>query len=263
MATPVITPPVEPVKIEFSAEQQAHINRLFDQRFATVQQKAEAAAQPLREEIEKLKKENAELAAKVAPPVAQPVTPPKPDAEREQTLQLLRNEQQQTAAAKSAFDREKQRADELATANAEILKNQAIRDAATHLDNGLEFHDLPMVIEMVKNFIILDKDTQQYVVKINGVVKQNSQLLPMTLTEYFMEYAAARPYLVKSQVKPGAGSKESGNAGGGQGEVGMIRSKADLTVPGDSPAARMASSKLKSAYIAKFGVEKFLALPAK
>jgi hypothetical protein len=260
MAEPAVIPSVDPVKIEFSPEQQAHIQKLFDQRFAAISTKKEAELKPLQDENAELKKQLEE--ARKTTPHVDPVITKTPDAEREQTLQLLKNEQQQTLAAKTAFDREKERADRIESVNAEILKNQAIRDAASHLENGLEFHDLPMVIELVKNSIFLDKDSGAYIVKVNGIVKQNSALMPMTLTEYFMEYAAARPYLVKSQVKGGAGSKESGT-GSGQGEVGVIRSKADLTVPGDSPTARQATAARKSAYISKFGVEKFLALPAR
>ena len=257
MSTPAITP--DPTKIEFSAEQQAHIQKLFDARFAAIATKKEAELKPLQDKVSALEAELAE-ARKAATPV-DPAAPKTGEAEREQQLQILRAEQQNTAAAKAAYEREKQRADETAAVNAEILKSQAIRDAASHLDNGLEFHDLPMVLELVKHNVFLDKDSGQYVVKIGGVVKQNSALLPMTLTEYFMEYATARPYLVKSQVKGGAGSKESGP--GGQDQVGIIRSKADLTVPGDNPASRQATAAKKSAYISKFGMDKFLALPAR
>ena len=260
MATPIVTPPV-PEKVEFTEAQQAHIQRLFDARFSTIAKKKDEELKPLQDENAELKRQIEALKIVQPVPEHKVVTPPVADAEREQTLQLLRNEQQQTAAAKAAFDREKQRADGIEAANAEMLKNMAIRDAASHLENGLEFHDLPMVIELVRNSIVLDKDSGEYVVKVGGVVKKNSSLMNMSLTEYFMEYAAARPYLVKSQVKGGAGSKESGNGGGGQEQVGLIRSKADLTVGGNPTS--MGSVKLRSAYITKFGVEKYNALPLK
>jgi hypothetical protein len=245
MATAVITPE----KIEFTDAQQTHIQKLFDARFATIKQKAEAEAQAVRDELDKIKKENDDLKKKVN---AEPDGGHKDSAEKEQMAALLRAEQQNTAAAKDAFVREKERADGLAAQNAEILKTQAIISAASNLENGLEFHDLPMVIELVKNMIFLDKDTNQYVVKINGVVKMNKALQPMMLGEFFMEYAAQRPYLVKSQAKPGAGSHESGSGDVGQGGVGVIRTKADLK----TVAA-------KSAYISKFGIDAFTKLPAK
>jgi negative regulator of genetic competence, sporulation and motility len=260
MSTPAIVPD-QPAKIEFSAEQQLHIQKLFDERFAKIATRKEAELKPLQDELAETKR-LLEEAKKAAPVVhVDPIV--KPDAEREQTLQLLKNEQQQTAAAKTAFEREKERADRAEAENADIQKNQAIRDAASNLENGLEFHDLPMVIELVKNTIVLDKDSGQYVVKIGGVVKQNSALEPMSLVQYFMEYAQARPYLVKSQVKGGAGSKESGPGGVGQDGVGIIRSKEDLTVHEGNRVHLEKTAKLKSAYITKFGMDKFLALPAK
>lgn len=244
MSTPTIVPEV---KVEFSVEQQAHIQRLFDARFATVKTKAEEALKPLQDKVAELELEKAELLKKVTPPVADKPTPS--DAEREQTLSLLRAEQTNTAAAKSAWEIEKKRADELENKNAEINRNQAIRDAASNLEGGLQFHDLPMVTELVKNTIVLDKDTGTYVVKINGVVKQNSSLLPMTLSEYFLEYATQRPYLVKSQVKGGTGSQESTTS---QSAVGVVHTKADLKTTAQ-----------KIAYIDKFGLDKFEKLATK
>jgi hypothetical protein len=160
----------------------------------------------------------------------------------------LRAEQTQTQAAKSAWENEKQRADKLDAELADSRKNQAIRDAASHLDGGLEFHDLPMVTELVKGFVVLDKDSNSYVVKINGVVKMNNSLTPMTLSEYFVEFATQRPYLVKSQAKAGAGSQESGTQG--QVGVGVIRSRADLK-----------TVLQKTDYINKFGYDAYAKLP--
>lgn len=251
MATPIITPE----KIEFTEAQQAHIQKLFDTRFASISTKKEEEVTAAKAETARVAKELEDLRKKV-PTVEAPPTAHASTEEKEQMAALLRSEQSNTQAAKTAWEKEKERADSLAAVNSEILKTQAIHAAASNLENGLVFHDLPMVTELVKRSIVLDKDTNQYVVKINGVVKMNKSLQPMTLPEYFMEYATQRPYLVKSQVKPGSGSQES--ISGGQGEIGIIRTKADLNRGTVSQTVAA-----KSAYITKFGLEQYSKLPTK
>jgi len=89
-------------------------------------------------------------------------------------------------------------------------------------------------------------------VKENGNIKLNSGMTPMTLTEYFSQFAAARPYLVKGAVKNGTGAAESGRAGSFQNNLGTIKTKADVK-----------TTKEKVEYITKFGYAAWEKLPTK
>lgn len=243
-------PDVKP-KVEFTAEQQDHINTIFNTRFAKISEQKDAEKKVLEDKVAAL-----ELAVAAKPKVDTPNDAPdaKVEEERKQTLNLLNAEKQQTKAAKDAFDAERSLRVRAEEQNAQILKNQAIRDAASHMDT-IEFYDLGLVTELVKELVVFDKDSNRFVVKENGVVKQNSSLEPMTLTEYFQAFAVQRPYLVKGVAKGGSGSSDS-DRHSSQFDAGLIHTKADL-----NKGTQSQRIKAKSDYITKFGLEAFTALP--
>lgn len=237
---------VETPKVEFTPEQQEHINNLFNQRFAKVATKHEQEMKAMSDAIEALKTKTAEPPA---PPKAGDT--PTEEENKRQMKALLDAERQQTNSIKSLLDAERAEKAKVIEENKKILKDQAINDAAANLPNGVEFHELKTVKKLVEDDIVFDTDSNQWVVKENGVIKQNSSLLPMTLTEYFGQFAAARPYLVKGQVKGGAGSAESGHSQH-VGGVGVVKTKADVKTTKD-----------KVDFIAKFGYEAWAKLPTK
>lgn len=245
MATPVIVPPVEPVvKPQLDAETQDYVNNLFNQRFAKIQSKHEQELKALSDKLEELK---------TAPPVAVPpvvVPTTDPEESKRQMKQLLDAEKANTRSIQSLLDVEKADKLKVIQENKTILKNQAISDAVQDLPNGLEFHEVKTVKKLTEDDISFDEDSNQWVVKENGVIKQNASLVPMTLSEYFAAFAAARPYLVKGTTKGGSGSAESG-APTVKG-VGIVRSKADVK-----------SVKEKVDFISNFGYDKWAALPTK
>jgi len=229
-------------KVEFTPEQQEHINRLFNQRFAKVAEKNDATLADLTTRLAA-----AEEAAKaVKKPVDKSVDNADADEAKKQMKALLDAEKLRAANAESIARAKDIEITKYLTENKKILKDQAIRDAAASMPT-FEFHDLKLVQKLVEDDIEYDEDNSQWVVKQNGVVKNNSSLTPMTLSEYFAEFAGARPFLVKGQVKGGAGSGEGNRQVGG---IGVVRSRADLK-----------SIKDKVAYVAKFGEAAFAALP--
>lgn len=233
-------------KVEFTQEQQDHIQNLFNQRFAKIKEQEEAKAKALQEQIDALKAQQ---------PTKEPVAATDEEL-RKQNLALLNAEKQNTATVKTAWEQEKAARIKVEEENAKILKDQAIINAASRLGT-VEFHDLNLVKELVQGQVFFDKDSNQFVVKENGVVKNNSSMQPMSLSEYFLAFATDRPYLVKGVAKGGSGSSESGR-NSNQFDAGVIRSKADL-----SKGTKEQAVKAKSDYISKFGYEQFAKLPAK
>lgn len=239
---PIVENP--PAKVEFTPEQQEHINNLFNQRFAKITSKHESEMKAMSDAIEALK---------TKPPETKKDDPPSGGNDEENKRQmkaLLDAERQNTTNVKNMLEAEKAEKTKIIEENKRILKDQAINEAASSLPNGIEFHELKTVKKLVEDDIVFDADSNQWVVKENGVVKQNNSLQPMTLSEYFAQFAAARPYLVKGSVKGGSGSAESGRQQ--VGGVGVVKSKADIK-----------TTKEKVAFISKFGYEEWAKLPSK
>lgn len=235
---------VEAPKVEFTPEQQEHINNLFNQRFAKITTKHESEMKAMSDSIEALKVK--------ATPTPTPTPSPDTDENKRQMKELLDAERAQTTNIKNLLDASNTEKAKILEENKRILKDQAINDAAQSLPNGVEFHELKTVKKLVEDDISFDADANQWVVKENGTVKLNSSLTPMTLTEYFAQFAAARPYLVKGSVKGGSGSAESGRGNGPIGGVGVVRAKSDVK-----------TTKEKVDYITKFGYAAWEKLPTK
>jgi hypothetical protein len=234
----------------FDDKQQSFINDMFDKRFAKIQSKHEA-------EVARLKKERDD--AKTAADAAASVSDANKDgnnkdgkneAEEAQYKALLEGQKREAEAAKQSAIKAQEEAKKTREEMSSLKKSQAIRDAATTLDNGLEFHELSLVETLVGPTVSFDEDSNQYVVKENGVIKKNASLLPMTLKEYLTGFAAERPYLVRGTTKGGAGSSEGSRKSSGGAAV--VRSKADLKTVAE-----------KSDYITNFGYDAWEKLPAK
>jgi hypothetical protein len=137
---------------------------------------------------------------------------------------LLEAEKAKTAAAVSAAEKMKQEKESALKDAYRIRKEVAMRRAASDAAN---FYTIEDVLALTDAQIEFDNDVNDWVVKEGGIIKQNSELKPMTLKEFYEGWAQARPYLVNGDVKGGAGSTE--NKGGNS--TGTVTSRADLKTP--------------------------------
>lgn len=172
------------------------------------------------------------------------------DAEKAQYKALIDAEKARTKAASDALAEESKKRGELESTNKKILKDVAISRAITDQDT-FHFHNTDVVKVLTEGRIVFDDETGQYQVKDeNGVIMQNNSLQPMSLKEFYSQFASQHPYLVSSNAKGGTGAGESNRtvAGG----LAKVTSKADLK-----------TVKEKSEFIAKFGYDAFEKLPVK
>lgn len=237
---------------KFDEAQQAFIQELIDKRFgkvsskheqeiATLKSQFEQEKQTLLDELNKLKEgKGNEGKGKGGS---------NNDADKEQYTKLLDAEKQNTAQALQMKKDLEERLKQAEERNRGILKDQAIRDAATSNQN-YEFVDLKAVRKLTEDSIFWDEDSESWVIKENGVIKKNSSLLPMTLAEFYAEFASQHPYLVKGTTKAGAGSGEGGRSNNSG--MGKVTAKADLKTVKD-----------KVDFINKFGQEAYEKLPLK
>src|SRR5271157_1072134 len=134
---PVVTPVepvIPPVKVEFTPEQQEHINNLFNQRFAKVTAKHESEMKAMSDAIEALKTKP----VVVTPPVKEGNTS---EDNVRQMREFLAQEKENSKNLKGLLDASKVEKDKIIEENKKILKDQAIAEAASTLPNGVEFHE--------------------------------------------------------------------------------------------------------------------------
>jgi hypothetical protein len=116
---------------------------------------------------------------------------------------------------------------EIQTAKEESLnikRDVAITSAASKID----FVDLNVVAKLTKDNITTDPETGRYViVGDNGQPRLNGQYEPMSLDEFYADYAAKNKYLVRSNVGTGTGQSTatSRSASGGKYEASEIFGK--------------------------------------
>ncbi len=250
MGTPVVTPEVTPAKVEFSAEQQEHINNLFNQRFAKITSKHDAEMKAMSEKLEELKVKADEVKPPVVTPAPTATEKEKEEEAKRQMKAYLDQEKLATNTAKQQVRTEQEANARLLAENKRILKNQAITEALTSMAGGLEFHNIQTVKKLVEDTIAFDEESGQWVVKENGQIKLNNSMNPMTLAEYFPMFAAANTYLVKGTAKAGSGSAESGK--GFTHTPGSVKSRSDIK-----------TTKEKVDFISKHGYEAWEKLPVR
>jgi len=234
---------------QFTEEQQAFINNVIDQRIGKTKAQAEKEkADAITAAVNKaIADKDAEITRLNESLKSKGGNPAEIEAERAQMKSLLAAEKQNTQTAAELAKKHLERADSLFAENRAILKGQAIREAMD-AQESFSFVDPKVVRQLVDGDIVYDDESNAWVVKQNGVVRQNSSLQPMSVKEFLAEFAAQHPYLVKGTTKGGTGSRESSGGAG----LGKVTTKADLKTTAE-----------KSDYIKKFGYDAFAKLPAK
>jgi hypothetical protein len=232
-------------KTTFTEDQQSVINDMFDKRFGKIQSKHEQELARVKAEAEE-KVAAAEAAAAAAAGKKGGAATGEDDPQVKQFKDLLENEKKETKKASDLAARHQAEATKAREEAMAIRKENAITQAAS----GCNFHDLKAVLKLTADMVEWSDEDKAFVIRENGVIKQNNELKNASLEEFYRGYAATNDYLVNGSVVGGAGSQE--NRGGGVSTLGVIKSKADLK-----------DAKQKSEYITKNGLEKFEALPLK
>lgn len=91
-----------------------------------------------------------------------------------------------------------------------VKKQVAIQGAA----GKANFVDVNMVTKLTEDSVKFDDTKNRWVVLgDNGQERFNSTMEPMTLDEFYTEYASKNPFLVRSDVRGGSGSTEAQRSG--------------------------------------------------
>jgi len=199
-------------KITFTPEQQARVDQIVKEAMGR-------AASDLRTDLTKVNSEKTQLeadlaAAKAAAKAATTTTEKKAANEDVAALQAQINEMK-TANGKTQDELERMRkitADkdtEIAKAKNESLdvrKQVAISNAA----GKLGFVDVSQVADLTSKSVKFDEQRGRFVVySSDGTERLNSSYEPMSLEEYYKEFADKNPHFVRGEAKGGTGSTQS------------------------------------------------------
>lgn len=95
-----------------------------------------------------------------------------------------------------------------------ILETTRKRIAIQSAASKANFIDVEVVTKLTEEKIKFDEARGKFIVlNDNGSERMNASYEPMSPDEYFAEFAAKNPYLVRGDVKPGTGSAESQRSG--------------------------------------------------
>ena len=143
-------------------------------------------------------------------------------AQLESELEKLRSASPQTdierlhhehKKAMEAAAQKQHEADELRNQLQTFRKEQAITRAAERFG----FHDSAAIAELTNKFVEFDPQYNRYVVKDeHGSPRLNNRLEPMSLDDFYQDYAANHPWTVRAEVRPGIGSTPSSTTTNGE-----------------------------------------------
>jgi hypothetical protein len=200
--------PNEEVKVTFTPEQQAKLDQIVQDRMAAARQEAAAEATAARKEAKEAKDRADASDAALAVAKASHTGGNTTDVEALQaTIKEMKAAGESTQAEQKRLEKLIQVKDkEVETARSQatqVKKQIAMRDVAS----SAGFVDVSDVLELTDKFVKWD-DTKGRFIVLNdaGTERLNASYEAMSLAEYYAEYAAKKPHLVRSDVRGGAGS---------------------------------------------------------
>lgn len=203
------TPGGSPAKIEFTAEQQAKVNELIQEAMGRAGREAKVAATTAQTELTKVQTElaQAQEALKAASTPAD-----KKDAAKDvaalqaEMARVVASHTEEVNRFKTLAQKKEEEARTATQKVIDVQKQVAIGNAASKVN----FVNNEVVATLTKDNVKWDSDKNKFiVVGDNGEPRMNSSFEPMSLEEFYTEFAAKNPYLVRGDVRTGTGSSES------------------------------------------------------
>lgn len=203
-------PPDE--KITFNPDQQKRIDEIIQESMGRAGREVKKQNEELSNKLQTLQ---AELEAARAETKA--ATTPSDKKESKAEADALAAQIAEMKAIQTQTASEMERLKQLAAAkdrDVEAAKKEAVsirkQVAIQNAASAQGFVDLDVVAALTSNAIQFDSEKGKFfVVGENGQPRMNSAYEDMTLEEFFQEFATKKPYLVRGELKAGAGSTEA------------------------------------------------------
>lgn len=202
----VPTPSATKSKVTFTPEQQEKIDTIVKEAMGRASREKTQEIVTLNSKLTDLERDLAEAKQAV-----------QPDARTKEYQAVvakleLKNEQ----ALQELFDLHEHSKQMEASKDAEIARHKAasedvhLRSAISNAASKVGFVNNEQVFELTHRFVRRDADTGQYrIYDPAGSVRLNAAYEPMTLEEYYTEFAASMPHMVRANARGGAGSVAS------------------------------------------------------
>lgn len=219
MATDATTQAVNDEVVTFDEKQQAKLDDIVRKASARAGEEARREAEAKRNEAKNLQEQLTEAQTELAK--AKTARQKQAAGDDIEELQRQLNEfktvgQQATAQLEETRKALSAKDKEILFAKEETLtlrKTQFIKDAASDAN----FVNAQQVYKLTSDNIRYNTEAGTFtVVTDEGTPRVNSMYEPMTVKEFYAEYAAKNPWLVKGDTKSGAGSTTSMKYDGGQ-----------------------------------------------
>jgi hypothetical protein len=202
----------EQMKVTYTPEQQAHIEALIKEKQGEAGRQAKAEAETLRSEMAALKQELAD--AKAA------MSSARTNKERQEAGDDVQDLMQKIAEMKAAGAN---REAELTTLRSQLAdKDRLVQTERENARNTLKsveiqkatskvgFIDSAVVEKLTSDRVKWDEVRNKFIViNDSGTERMNASYEPMTLEEFYTEFASKNPYLAKGDIRGGVGSSES------------------------------------------------------
>jgi uncharacterized protein YukE len=196
-------------KVTFTPEQQAKVQEIVDAAVGRAGAPFKAQASQLETEKTQLQSQLQDLQNQLKTLKATGAGNGDEATTLKAQIEEMRNAGRANAdALKLAQDQLRAAADEAKNARSEttnVRKSVAIQKAvASH-----NFVNTEIVEQLTDKFIKVGENGKLVVVNEDGTPRVNAAFEPMTLAEFYQEYAAKNPYLVRSDLKPGLGTTQN------------------------------------------------------
>lgn len=205
-------------RVEFDERQQKKVNDLIQEAMGRAGKEARTEATEVKAQLTLLRTEldqaktdlaNAKTIHQKGEASADIVALEARLNEMQTAHKTVQTELENTRNAAKQKDVEIKRANDAAI---NIRKEITLTQAASKI-NPFEVDE---VVRSSKDSIAWDADKSKFVVvdPISQQPRLNSAFEPMTIDEYFAEFAAKKPYMVRSGLRSGTGSSETNNGSG-------------------------------------------------
>lgn len=204
-------------KVSFSEEQQEFIQKLIDKAQGSVYDKTTPV-------IESLKQQVTDLTAKLnAKPDPEPTPKPKPESKPEpkpepklgpkpdDAFAALNAQMQELRTLAETLKTEKQAAEKRAEDAKRANRETTIKEHFIRAAEKIDFFDRMEVFDLIKGQLELGDAGQVIVMNLAAnAPRMNTNLEPMSLSEFLVEYAKEKPWKVRAKnPEGGTGSAES------------------------------------------------------
>lgn len=234
-------PTTEPTKVELTPEQQELVNKQIAARLSRQEKQLTETFNSTKTQLEEQMKTLSDQLEALKTPGKKDGGDDTEEAKRLQTKALIDAEVAKRTQTEKKLNEATAEKERLANELKATQKRQAMNDAM----QGNNFTNNTFVVKLTDDMVEYDEALKTYVVKENGVVKENASLDPMTLAEFYADFAAKNPGFVSSDARGGAGSTP------GSKQQGTVTKRSDFK-----------TLKQKSDWITANGQQAFEDLPA-